>query len=728
MNEDLRQLQERLAAYIQDNDLTTIGSAETALILHRIETRLRGRTHETPVDLAVLLAQVHLARYQVLPVGEDQQALTSMVRWYRRVLREHPEQVPSDIRGLFESEAFGVPEPEFGDPDAMPDSDLDASRRQLEELVADGSTRWLATLAAFLAACYERWGCEADLARAISLGRNVLQNDATSTSERHVARTNLAGALLNRFGRFSNRDALEEAVRLYDAGLDERDSALDRANAGMAYLTRFEVTADPVDLDHAIVHSRTAVDRTSDWEPSYPARMSNLAAAIRARYDETGLDDDLDEARTLAELAVKHSSSNDPARVRRLSNLSAVLSTLFETRGDLSDIERAVELSRESTASGLNDGAVGRVSNLLLALHLRGTATGNVFDLQEALSLGRTMAEALSADHSDRADILTNAAGAAMSWFDWTGDISAITQAVDLSDDAASAARDSGRLGLMHANLSMHLLTRYEVSGDVADVERAIQSAELGVDSPHGPAAAIAKSNLAVSLRTRYELFGESVDLERALVAAEAAICLAPQHHRDRAAYESNFGLCLWQAGRRAEALEHAKKAYAHPLAIGTPSRAAYAANVARMLTDLGRGSDEIKALWEEVGGDLTAPVPLRIEAHVIRASLPSVSQDAAAASLATAVGLIPAAAWHGVGIHSRMRRLTEWQEIGRDAAAAALGRSGDEASSALALLDSALSQLWAREIPSAGEEERLRRKHPALATRLRHLREAMSR
>lgn len=97
-----------------------------------------------------------------------------MVHWYRQGLRTHPERVPSDIRRLFESGAFGVEEPEFGDPDLIPDSELDAGRQQLEKLITDGSTRWQATLAAFLAASYERWGRQNDLARAISLSRGVL--------------------------------------------------------------------------------------------------------------------------------------------------------------------------------------------------------------------------------------------------------------------------------------------------------------------------------------------------------------------------------------------------------------------------------------------------------------------------------------------------------------------------------------------------------------------------
>lgn len=728
MNDDLRQLQACLASYVQDDDRTSVGSAETARILERIETRLQGRAHAAPVDLAVLLAQVYLARYQVLPVGEDQPELVAMVRWYRRVLRTHPERVPKEIRELFESGEFGVGEPEFGDPDVMADSELDAGLRQLEDLATDGNTRWQITLAAFLSAAYERWGREGDLARAIDLGRRMVRSDAVSDANRHAARANLAGALLNRFGRYSDRDALEEAIQLYERGLAERGSAIDLANAGMAYLTRFETTADPADLDRAIDRSRDAVERTSDADPSYPARVSNLAAAVRARYDDTGVEEDLDEARALAELAVRMSSPDDPARARRLSNLSAVLSTSFEKRGDPGDIDRAVEVARESTASGPDSGAAGRVSNLLLALHLRGAATGEVADLQEALRLGRAMAADMPADHADRADFLTNAAGAAMTWFDWTGDIAAIGQAVDLSEEAVAAAANHGHVGLMHANLSMHLLTRFEVTGDATDVDAAVSHAELGVAAIGGPATAIAQSNLAVALRTRHEISGSESDLERALAAAHTAVSVAPPQHRDCAAFESNLGLCLWRAGFRAEALDHARAAYEHPLVVGTPSHAAYAANVARMLTDLDGPSEEIGSLWAVVGADPTAPVPLRIEAFVVRAALPGAPPGAAAADLAAAVALLPAAAWHGVGVPSRLRRLTPWQGIGRDAAAVALAPGGPGVEAALILLDSALSQLWAREVPSAGEEERLRRTRPALAVRLTQLRDAMSR
>lgn len=724
MKDDLHELRQRLKAYLDDDSLS-IADAATASILARVELRLRGQEPQTSLDLATLLAQVHLARYQILPESEDQPALTAAIRWYRRVLRAEPERVPSELRDLFHSGAFGPDEAEFGDPDLLADCQIDADVRRLECLCRDGNPRWQATMAAFLATRYERAGREEDLDRAIEMGRAVLRHANASPSESRAARSNLAGALLNRFARFTDSDALDEAIQLYGQALAERGSAADHANLGMAYLTRYETTAELPDLEAAERYAREAVQLTAELDPSRSSRLSNLAAAVRALYDETDHDAHLDEAVTLAELALDLSSPGDPARVRRLSNLCSVLSTRFEKRAAGRDIDRAVQVGRESVASGPHTGAIGRLSNLLLALHLRGAASGNVEDLQEALRLGRAAAVSLPEDHADRPDILSNAAGAAMSWFDWTGDITAITEAVDLSREAVHTLGDSGRAGLLHTNLSMHLLTRFEVTGDAADVEEAVRHAEAGADVVRGPAAAIAFSNLAVALRTRYEIAGASSDLERAVSAARAAVGSSPQH-RDRPAFESNLALCLWLAGDRSGALEYARTALENPLTSGTPSRAAYAANVARMLTALGGPRDEIDTLWASVGGDPAAPVPLRIEAFSARADLPGAAPRAMADDLTQAVALVPAAAWHGIGVPSRLRRLADWQGIGRDAAAAVLAVDGPE--HALRLLEAADSQLWARKVPSSGEESLLRHAHPELAEKIGQLREALSR
>lgn len=725
MTDDVQELHRRLQAYLHHDDPTALANRETAIILERVEWPLRGREPDAAVGLVTLLAQVHLARYQVLDAGEDQPDLLAAVRWYRLLLPDYPDRVPDELRELILGGAFGPNEPDLGDPDLLSDAAVESGIVQLESLSMDGSPRWRVALAAFLTTAHERTGRTEDLDRAIELARSVISDGAASPAELHAARGNLAAALLNQFVRFSDRGALGESIDLYCQQVIERGRAADHANLGAAHLTRFEITADPADLEIAIKHAREAVRLTPESDTSYAPRLSNLAGALRAQFDETGDDSQLNEAVMLAELAVRVTPLEEPERARRLSNLCAALSTRFEVHGTSADVDRAIEAGYASLSPELSSGAPGRASNLLLALHLRGAATGSVNDLQEALALGRTTAAALPRGHADRPDILSNTAGAAMTWFDWTGDIAAISGAVDLSREAVDAG-ESGRGGLMHTNLSMHLLTCYEVTGDPTDIDEAVRHAEIGAAAADGPAASIAQSNLALALRTRHEITGAAADLERAIVAARTAIERSAAQHRDHAAIQSNLALCLWQAGDETEALQHARAALEDPMIQGTPSRAAYAANVARMLTALEGDPDEIMALWRQVGPDVSAPVPLRLEAYLMLAESPQEQSLARADDLSQAVGLIPAAAWHGLGVPSRLRRLREWQGVGQDAAAAALGFAGPER--ALGLLDTALSQLWAREVLSTGEEERLGRIRPDLARRIEQLREARSR
>lgn len=725
MNGDLHRLRECLHDYIHANDPAPVASQETTVILDRIEMAVRGREANPPAGIAILLAQTHLARYQVLPAGQDQAELEAAIRWYLIVLRTHPEQVPAEIRELVRNGTVGPDEPKFGNSDRLTDTELTTTLDAIRELAEDGAPRWRANLAGYLTTAYERWGQEAHLAEAITLARSVLRDGSATTAEQFVAGTNLAGALVDHAVQFSDHSSVNEAIDLYEKACAERRSAADHANAGVAHLVRFELTADMAALEEAIRHAREAVQWTPVQDPNYPARVSNLAAAIRARYDETGIEEELAEALDLAEVAVEISSPGDPALARRLSNLSAVLSTRFESSGHLDDVHRAVEIARQATVNGPRDGAAGRVSNLMLALHLRGAATGQLEDLQEAMALGRSEVSALPDGHADRSDLQSNTAGAAMSWFDWTGDIAAITNAVDLGLESVAGCGVSSRDGQLHANLSMHLLTRFEVTGDAADVEAAVAHAQQAIQWARGPAVVIANSNLAVALRTRFEITGTADDLDRALAAAREALATAPKQHRDVPALESNLALCLWHAGLRDEAVNHARAAWEHPIAIGTPSRAAYAANLARMRAELGAPPREVDGLWAFVAADLTAPIPLRLEAHLERASLPGISPAVAAVELAEAVWLLPAVAWHGVGVPSRIRRLRQWQGLGPDAAANALNATGPEV--ALVLLDMGLSQLWAKETRSSPQEDRLRRDHPDLASRLDSLRVALT-
>lgn len=742
-------LQEALSGWVERDDPSGLLSETGRAALAVVEQALKGRESLASEDLAMLLAQVRLARFQALPAGEDRAELPSCLKWFARVRRTNPERVPASVREALDESAYGEGWEEFGEPEWLSGDLLDATIVRLEKLYAEArqdealevegsgsgdgsgegevtaSVAHAVTLVAYLSTRYEQRGDRQDLDRAITLGRWVLGPGRSSGQPRLAAMANLGGALMNAAESTSDFDALDEAVDMFQSLVDERGTAADYANLAVVRLSRFEVHACDEDLDASLVAARVGVRLTEPGDPFVAARLSNLGSALRTTFERDGDETLLDEAIRVGREAVRLSDPNDLDVVRRLTNLSSSLSTRFQRRRQREDIDESIRLGRLAVSAGPVTGHPGRVGNLASALHMRGTVYGRLNDLQEALRLARAAAQALPVEHADRVDLLINAAGTAMSWFDWTGDRAAVLTSVELGRIAALEAPANVRGASVHSNLSVHLLTAFEAIDDLDFAELAYREADAGVRLAGDRVGSVALSNLSLAARTLFEETGVQDYLAVALDAAGRALESCPVDHPDRSAFLSNLGLCLYRDGRVAEAVEVTIKAHEHPASAGTASGVAYAANAARMLSEQPGGADDprVLPLWEEVAASTSAPVPLRIEGlvTVARASAADVAQSADL--YRRAVELLPAAAWHGIDPISRTRRLAAWQGLARDAGAMTLQADGPAA--ALALLDGSLSQLWSRDTPSAREFELLRRADPELAGRLEAVRRA---
>lgn len=748
----IKHLQRALSEYAYSHDASDLMSKEGTAALEIVERSLKGRESLASEDLTALLAQVRLARFQTHPEGHDRDDLKACLKWFARLRRSQPQRVPESVREALDETTYGEGWEEFGDPEWLSEEDLDAAIIRIEELYAEAwrntqtqgglegdvgaaggseadevqeSIRHAVTLTAYLSTRFEQRAHRPDLDRAIELGRWVLASGHSSGQARHAAMANLAGALMNAAEATSDLDALDEAVDLFQALVDERGTAADQANLAVVLLARFEELARDDDLEKSLAAAREGVYLSATGDPFLAARLSNLGSALRTAFERNGDEAILDEAIRVGREAVRLSQPDDIDVARRLTNLATSLSTRFGRRHHRPDIDASIDLGRLAVSAGPATGHAGRVGNLASALQTRGAVYGQLDDLQEGLRLARATAQAMPVGHADRVDLLINAAGAAMAWFDWTGDLTAVLTSVELSGAAAAEAPDSLRGAWVHSNSSVHLLTAFEATGDLDFSELAYQEADTGVRLAGDRVGPVALSNLSIAARTFFEEVGGREHLDLALTAAQRAVALCPADHPDFGAFLSNLGLCLYRDDRVVEAANVTLAAHEHLTSVGTASGAAYAANAARMLSEQPGGADDqrVQRLWEEVATSTSAPVPLRIEGivHVARASVPDVRR--AASLYREAVELLPAAAWHGIDPVSRTRRLAAWQGLARDASAMVLQADGSAA--ALALLDGSLSHLWSRSAPSAPELERLRREFPQLADRLDAVRRA---
>ena len=116
--------------------------------------------------------------------------------------------------------------------------------------------------------------------------------------------------------------------------------------------------------------------------------LNNLAGGLLERYDLTGLIADVDEAIQVLDEAISSTPADHPDRPARLSNLAIALRTRqLRRRGGRDDLDRAVAAFQE--ALGLTSEqapeAAAFHANLGNALHQRHDVTGDRGDLDRAV-------------------------------------------------------------------------------------------------------------------------------------------------------------------------------------------------------------------------------------------------------------------------------------------------------------------------------------------------------
>ena len=159
---------------------------------------------------------------------------------------------------------------------------------------------------------------------------------------------------------------------------------------------------------------------------------------------------------------------------------------------------------------------------------------------------------------------------------------------------ARTAVRAAPELGTADSNaqalsnLGAARRARFERSGHLVDLERAIEASREAVDrsTPDDPNRHGYLSGLGVALRARFERTGNQADLAEALQVSRISVQETPADHPYHAEYLSNLGAALraWfrRAGGRADLDEaiHATKIAVEETPDGHPDRAGYLSNL----------------------------------------------------------------------------------------------------------------------------------------------------
>jgi tetratricopeptide (TPR) repeat protein len=552
----------------------------------------------------------------------------------------------------------------------------------------------------------------------------------------------LAGVLRLRFVHMGDTALLTEAIEiLRDLIAITADGQVNKARAltllGMMLSLRFDRTGDLATLTETIDVLRQAADAAGPDSGVPAGALPELANALRARHSRLRDFADLNEAVAVAERAMALPQAGPAERSISSTSLAAALFTRSAETGDPGDLNAAVELCR--AAVHIPNWHAARAISLMtlgMALWLRFDRTGTVDDLNGAIDALFEAAASAPPGHTVRPVMLANLSNAFRARAGLLGSSADLDSAVDTGRSAVEAAPvDHPAAPLCLMNLGVALFIRSLETQTTGDLDAAIAAASEAAarSTPGSPNRTEILVNLAGMLRDRGKRRSDADDLDRAVALSREAVALA-----DGA--QPMFAMCLLSLSTKlraryahsgqdtdlAESMELARQAIDRFTAAGDP-RLAFGWLTLGQLHQRkhakSRSESDIDAAIQayRTAAEFPAAAPmLRTGAARLWAELALRRQDWAAATEAFGVTIaqLPQVAWHGVERDARERRLTLWDGLARDSAAAALA-AGDPGR-AVELLEQGRSVLWSQALQTRDDLSMLRERDPALHDRLR--------
>jgi CHAT domain len=237
-----------------------------------------------------------------------------------------------------------------------------------------------------------------------------------------------------------------------------------------------------------------------------------------------------------------HASVSD--RVTRLL-------TRFERTGRRADLDEAVSIARAASVHDVGAERPRLLSLLGSALRMRFLYTGASEDLDEAIDLEREAVASVADEPIRTARYCGNLALSLRERFLRHRDPDDLDAAVRYAEDAVRSGAEAGPLDRAgwSSNLAAVLGTRYELTGELVDLDRAVDATRRAVaDTPEGhPDRAGQLTNLAMALIGRYDRTRAAADLREGTDVAWQAVEASPADSPARAVQLYNMGVALWE-------------------------------------------------------------------------------------------------------------------------------------------------------------------------------------
>ncbi|MFC1437020.1 CHAT domain-containing protein [Streptacidiphilus sp. N1-10] len=374
-------------------------------------------------------------------------------------------------------------------------------------------------------------GGDADLDRAVDLGRAAVAATPAGRPDRPDWLGNLGQALWLRFLQHGDRQDLELALDASHAAVAATPAAYaDRArhcmNLGSVLQHRFRTGGDPADLDRAIDAFSEADARVSPDTHAATLARSSLSTALGDRFELRGDTRDLDDSLALMRAAVSSLDEDSIDYPGVLNNLASVLHRRFTQNSAAAELDESIEASRRALRSATPAGRDATQARLHLgnSLRTRFEVLDHRTDIDEAVAVLSTAGR--TANSADRPSALINLSIALSSRFAVSAEQSDLDDAVTAVRTAVAALPPGDvRTARYQATLGMTLNLRAANGGAADDLDQAVtalRSAEQAT-RPGEPERAARMLSLSQALLNRSRNSGSLADLAASLDLARSA-------------------------------------------------------------------------------------------------------------------------------------------------------------------------------------------------------------
>jgi tetratricopeptide (TPR) repeat protein len=409
----------------------------------------------------------------------------------------------------------------------------------------------LSELANALRIRYEVTGELASLDRAISANQQILALSTPGTADYSAAAGNLGNVLQIQFDQNKNQPDIDSAISLLREAVATAEneaphwlSALANALHRRSKAIRSDSEASDSDLEEAIRTGLDAVDGTPSDAPELSRRMVNLAGFYKSRYDMHGVPEDLDLAIEMTTRAATGTANPDPPGQRAaFGNLGLMLAMRFEGTGNSNDLDAAVQAFNSALTSLDPQDSPAVRAQLGFTLGRRARIMDDRDDLDMAIAVMREALALISPTHHAYAT-QAQALGSML----WTR-IERYGMAADLDESIASyrAAVDHTQLSdeddrpMRLIFLSTALRERGRRTLNLQEIDEAIGLSLRAVKAIEEPGdKAMALSDLGHAYVMRYDVSGEVADLNAAVEHGERSVAVCPEGHRLQEVIESH--------------------------------------------------------------------------------------------------------------------------------------------------------------------------------------------